>query len=198
MSRLGMVLDLEDGSRLTDVVLYPEDHALPTAPGEESLQVGAIYFHVLTPQSTTDPHSLAGAISSFLPTRLASIAGYRPDGATWLATAQCARHDITQVNSGPAADALLRRALDLTGTRAGRFRGIAFPPNLLAEAYAGSGDVAEWTLEELFLGLVVELATDDLPEVVTTGNFATRRETSRREAFEALLEDWTAGIVRGP
>lgn len=195
MSRLGSLLDLEDGSRLTDVALYPEEYALSVASGRASHQAGAIYLHVLTPHSTTDPHSLAGVISSFLPTRLASIAGYRPDGTTWIATAQYARHDITQVTSRPVADAALRRALDLTGIRAGRFSGFALPLNLLGEAYEGTGYVTDWTIDELFLGLVVELTTGDLPEVLNAGNSAAGRRVSRREMFEGLLDDWSAHPV---
>lgn len=102
MSHLGMILGLGNGSRLTDVSFYPleeEQHSF-TPSGAGSGQ-GTVYFHLLMQQTMHDPGSLAGAISAFLPARLAAISGYRPDGRTWVATAQLDPHDIQEQNAGP-------------------------------------------------------------------------------------------------
>lgn len=179
MSHLGMLLGLEDGSRLTDVGLYP------------SAPTGTVYLNVLTPHSREDPSSLAGAVSAFLPARLLTLSGYGPDGSTWFATAQAAAGDAEQVNSGPAADAALRRALQLTGTRAGRFRGFALPRGRLVDAYGGEEDVRAWSSDELFLGLVVELTGVPIEGIVRE---ATLGGQGPREYCGEMLERWSAGL----
>lgn len=197
MSRLGTLLELEDGSRLTDVALYPlgEDHPQHAHLGEGCAQ-GTVYFHVLTPQTAHDPASLASAVAAFLPSRLATISGYRPDGRTWIATAQLGPHDIEDLNAGPAADAGLGRALGLTGTRTGRFKGVALPARMLTAAYEGEGDVEVWSVSELFIGLLVELTNVDLDEIVDRVNAGTREGWSRRDLLERQLAEWSARISR--
>lgn len=198
MSHLGMLLDLEDGSRLTDVALHPveEDHP-GLAPTGEGGAAGAVYLHVLTPPTTHDPASLANAVAAFLPARLATISGYRPDGRAWIATAQLSPHAIEELNAGPAADAGLRRALGLTGTSVGRFKGLALPAPMLAAAYDGVGGVEDWSVAELFVGLLVELTNDSLVDIVAHVNAGLSREEDRHGLLEELLGEWSAWEFRG-
>lgn len=198
MSHLGMLLDLEDGSRLTDVALHPveEDHPDLAPTGEGGAQ-GTVYLHVLTPPTTHDPASLANAVAAFLPARLATISGYRPDGRAWIATAQLSPYAIEELNAGPAADAGLRRALGLTGTRAGRFKGVALPARMLAAAYDGVGDVEEWSVSELFVGLLVELTNADLADIVGHVNAGSLQDEDRSQLLGELLGEWSAWEARG-
>ncbi|MGP9736086.1 hypothetical protein ACT3SQ_16210 [Brachybacterium sp. AOP42-C2-15] len=197
MSHLGLLLDLDDGSRLTDVALHPVDDHPAFADATRGLgPQGTVYVHVLTPPTRHDPASLAGALAAFLPSPLATISGFRPDGRTWIATAQLGPHDIEELNAGPAADAALRRALGLTGIGVGRFAGLALPTHMLTAAFDAHGDISGWSTPELFIGLLVELTNTRLDDIVDRVNTGAREGWSRRDLLEHQLAEWSARISR--
>ncbi|WP_157083972.1 hypothetical protein [Millisia brevis] len=159
MTGLVTALAVEEGSRLTSIALRP-------LAGTSAERDGSIYMHVVMLPGGDNAAAAAGAVATFLPAALSTLEGTSPDGGTWFATFQLVVDDRDWVRTRRLADAAIRRALALAGIDDDTMRGCHLSGAALREEYSEVGDVGDWSLIHLLIGLVLELADRDLAEVV--------------------------------
>ena len=190
MTDLASALAVENGSRLTSIGLRP---LARTATNRH----GSIYMHVVLLPEGDNSTAAAGATATFLPAALATLEGTSPDGGTWFATFQRVVDDRDWLRTRGLADAAIRRALALARIDESTLRGCHLSAAALHEEYNGVGDVGDWSLTHLLIGLILELANHDLAEVVTEVVAEVDAETEsaptverRHESLLRLLATW--------
>lgn len=194
MRTLSSLLELDEQSRLTTVLLLPLSHQL-------SGTAGSIVMNVAT--GSSDSAGVGGAaVSRHLHNAIAVIGGVQGNGGDWFATFEhAAFHDPATLHELSRAGVI--RALDLTGVGTFTLRTADFDWADLCELYRDSGcrPVDEWSIVDLFLGTVINLWRGDLPGVVEdlssdhlTGDTAA---VHRRTQIHAALSDWSA-TFEGP
>lgn len=127
---------------------------------------GVVVWHRVRFTGGQDEGAAVGALAAFLPAAVCTLTGVEADGGSWGVVFQCAPQERAarhgpQMRTFAAADAAVGRALDLTGV-AGNVRSRSASTSWLADPYNRVGvDVGAWSIAELVVGLLVELATND-------------------------------------
>lgn len=183
MSHLGSLLDLPEGARLTGVGLQPLEELLPDPGSTAHLQLAIL-------PETPEPSACSGALTAFLPEVFATMHGSTPDGGSWAAFLLLPHGGPLKILREGVALAPLRRAMNLLGLSGEAQRSVPLTQKALQWAYwqKKTSSVADWSMDDLLLGLLVEL-TDvplldavDLAEGVESGG--------RRDHLMSLLESW--------
>ncbi|CCH78210.1 hypothetical protein BN12_2620025 [Nostocoides japonicum T1-X7] len=194
MSYLGNRLELDERSSLTCIGIRPLAHEIVATSG-------TIYVHVVILPEGSSSTVASGAVAAFLPATLATISGDQTDGPSWFVTFQLAVDDRDAARDEHTADAALLRCLELTGLDTGDPVGQPLRAEELRAAYDAVGDVSDWTISDLLTGLLIELASIDLADVVADGSLpapsAGDTAALRRERFHGLLSSW-ATDCQGP
>lgn len=195
MRSLHELLDLQDGSRLTGVVIMPLGRDVVDGMGKVMLQVAV---------GLSESSDIAAqAVSRFLSGTLATIYGNQPDGSEWFATFQYVESDAEPGWLFDVSSAMLERALGLTGVQAEAVWGHSLGWSDLHAIY-GFDDidgVADWSSFDLLLGLIINLTRGDLDglvaEVEDPSLAPAERAINRRQQFDTLLHGWAA-FYNGP
>lgn len=188
MSHLGMILDLPEGSRLTGVALHPL-----TVPSWA--QCSTAHLQIVHLPETAEPSATAGALSVFLPELIASIHGTSPDGGSWAAFLMLTYSEPRVIPRDAIVLAPLRRAVNLLGLDGAEARSLPLTDKALQWAYwqKNTSTVDDWSIDELLLGLLVELTDVPLRDAV---EFAEGSDEAgprgRQERLTSLLESWAS------
>ncbi len=160
MSFLGTWLELDEGSRLTDIGIQPLAHELRNRDGW-------VYAHFVRLPGIGDADASSGAVTRFLESGVATIHGNEPDGGSWMTVFQFAPADVDGEWANVTANDALDRALDLCGVSSEDVSWQGFTADELRDAYrdTGADTVADWSVCDLLVGLLVELTNTDLAEV---------------------------------
>lgn len=188
MSHLGAVLDLPEGSRLTGVNLHSPT-VLPWSP------FFTAHLQIVHLPETAEPSASTGALGVFLPDLFATLHGTTPDGGSWAAFLILTHSDRRVIPRDVIALAPLQRALDLVGSDWAEARSVPLTEKSLQWAYwqMDTSPVADWSHDELLLGLLVELTEVPLRDAVDFAEGGGERMTDgRRERLTSLLESWAA------
>lgn len=197
MSFLGTSLALDEGSRLTGVGIEPLAYDLRH-------RNGSVYAHYVSLAGIEDADSTSGAVTRFLPSSVASIHGSQLDGSSWFVVFQIAPADAIQESSGVRANDGVRRALALCRVNDKEVAWRGFTADELRDVYleAEAGSVADWSVSDLLVGLVIELTGTGLADVVDDASHHPVLEgddlaDQRIEHLCARLDDW-AGAGDAP
>lgn len=188
MSHLGAVLDLPEGSRLTGVNLHSST-VLPWSP------FFTAHLQIVHLPETAEPSASTGALGVFLPDLFASLHGTTPDGGSWAAFLILTHSDRRVIPRDVIALAPLQRDLDLVGSDWAEARSLPLTDKVLQWAYwqKNTSDVDGWSIDELLLGLLVELTDVPLRDAVDFAEGGGESMTDgRRERLTSLLESWVA------
>lgn len=183
MSHLGSLLDLPEGARLTGVVLQPLEE-LSTGPSS------AAHLQLAILPETPEPSASSGALTAFLPEVFATMHGSTPDGGTWAAFLLLPHGGPLKIPRDGVALAPLHRAMGLLGLTGEARRSVPLTQKALQWAYwqKNTSTVADWSMDELLLGLLAELTDVPLRDAV---DFAEGAEPGgRRDHLMSLLDSW--------
>lgn len=187
MSHLGSLLDLPEGSRLTGVGLQPLEELMPGPGSTAHLQLAIL-------PETPESSACSGALTAFLPEVFATMHGSTPDGGSWAAFLLLTHGGPLEIPRDGVALAPLHRAMNLLGLAGEARRSVPLTQKALQWAYwqKNTSTVADWSMDELLLGLLVELTDVPLRDAVDFAEVAGEAgQDDRRDRLRALLESWT-------
>lgn len=187
MSHLGSLLDLPEGSRLTGVGLQPLEELSAGPSSAAHLQLAIL-------PDTPEPSAASGALTAFLPGVFATMHGSAPDGGSWAAFLLRTPDGPLEIPRDGVALAPLRRAMGLLRLTGEARRSVPLTQKALQWAYwqKNTSTVADWSMDELLLGLLVELTDVPLRNAVDFAEGAGEAAPGgRRERLTSLLESWT-------
>lgn len=186
MTFLGGLLDLGDEARLTHVTVLPP--GIGVTVGYERTSVA---LHVFELHDDSQPAEMGGAIAAHLSSPVAALSGIKRDGRPWAAVAHL-------TSGGYTGEAAIVRAEMLLGWTTGSRTTHEVDLIDFDLIYLERGvdlDGMGWDARDLFLGLVVELATaSPLEDIVSRADTAKEstdeRLSPRSDTLHHYLSDW--------
>lgn len=156
-----------------------------------SCTVCAHFVRLVRPEP---PDLVGSAVARFVEPAVAVIGGNEPGGETWFMVFQIAPAKATTDEVQDIADAIVRRALDLTRTDAADSWSVVYRDDDLRGVYAQAGaeEVDSWDVKDLLLGLLVELTGRPLAELAAASSRPHDPGESRRAHLLDELRTWSA------
>ncbi len=194
MTFIGTLLDLAEGSRLTGIGLQPLAREILDTDG-------SVFVHFVRVSAGDDATTAGAAVTAFLSAAVASVTGNEPDGSTWFALFQFGPDGQDPDWSAETADAAVLRSLDLTRVSDEETWSLVLTAPELRDLYANAADVADWSVPDLLVGLLIELTNADLADLVDEASHPALTgedlRDHRRNRLHEALAGWAA-TYEGP